>query len=726
MKRVRRLGIVGVGLLGGSLGLVAKREGLAGEVVALGRTQANLDVALKRGCVDRAGVTPDVLAGADLVVLATPIGMLASSAAAVAPHLADGAIVTDVGSSKASVVEDCTAALAGRARFVGSHPIAGMETSGAGAALADLFSGARCVLTPIESTDPEALAEVRALWIAAGMDVDEMSPDDHDRVLALTSHLPHVAAWALARAVAAMRGGEIDPLRFAGPSLRDMTRIAGASPEMWRDILVANADSVLAQIDLFRGRVDDLAAAIEKRDDQQIEAFLREAADLRTSLQAEAAPAPAPAPDDAEVVLAAGPLRGRVDLPGDKSIGHRALILGAVAEGITQISGLSSGEDNASTREVLASLGVESCREGDRVWIDGRGFEGLQAPTAPLSCGNSGTTIRMMCGVLAGRPFEATLDGDESLRKRPMDRVIEPLAALGAEFAGTNRRAPITVRGGSLRPGRFELPVASAQVKTALLLAGLQADGETIVAEPGASRDHTERLLPVFGVSVRRPDARTVCVSGPARLTAAKVAIPADPSAAAFWLVAGSIVRGSRLELRGVSMNPTRTGALDVLLSMGARIDVIERDPVGEEPVADLVVEAAPLRATEVSGETMLRAIDEFPALAVAAAVAEGSTRFADGAELRVKESDRIAAMTQGLSRLGVQVQEAADGLVVHGGSGIGGGEVETHRDHRIAMAFAVAGLVARGPVRIRQADIMAVSDPGFLRTLRRLQESES
>ncbi len=721
MKRVRRLGIVGVGLLGGSLGLVARRDGLADEVVGVGRTQRNLDVALERGCVDRAATSVDALAGADLVVLATPIGTLASSAAAIAPHLAEGAIVTDVGSSKASVVEECSVALNGRARFVGSHPIAGLETSGASAAHEDLFEGARCVVTPVAATDADALREVKALWVAMGMSVDEMSPVEHDRVLALTSHLPHVAAWALARAVAATRGGGVDPLRFSGPSLKDMTRIAGASVDMWRDILVSNADSILAQVDLFRTGIDDLASAIAKRDGPAIEGFLNEATELRQALVSDGGPAVAEG--GVEIVSAAPPLLGAVELPGDKSIGHRSLILGALAHGTTKITGLSSGEDNASTLAVLGSLGVESCRQDDRVWIEGRGFEGLRAPSEPLDCGNSGTTIRMMCGVLAGRPFEATLDGDESLRKRPMARVTDPLEMLGARFGSSEGRPPLRVCGATLRPGVFELPVASAQVKTALLLAGLQATGETTVVEPGASRDHTERLLPIFGVEVRRPDGQTVSVRGPARLEAARIAIPGDPSAAAFWLVAGSIVPGSRLELRGVSVNPTRTGALDVLRAMGARITLTEREAVGEEPVADLVVESAPLRATEVSGETMLRAIDEFPALAVAAAVAEGATRFADGSELRLKESDRLAAMTQGLSRLGVRVEEASDGLIVHGGAGIGGGEVETYRDHRIAMAFAVAGLVARDPVRVRDAEIMAVSDPSFLVTLRRLRK---
>ncbi len=544
-----------------------------------------------------------------------------------------------------------------------------------------------------------------------------MSPEEHDGVLAATSHLPHVAAWALARAVAVRRGTGPDPLHFSGPSLRDMTRIAGASVEMWRDILLANGAAVMREIGIFRDELDEMAAAIEKRDGARLEAVLGGAREFRLALEREAGQSVEPA---------RGPLLGVVRIPGDKSIGHRSLILGALAEGVTEIRGLSPGEDNASTLSVLGSLGVRASRDGDRVTIEGVGAGGLQAPTQRLDCGNSGTTIRMMCGVLAGRSFEVTLDGDDSLRRRPMERVAAPLRSLGAVIETTDGCPPVRIGPGRLRAGRVELDVASAQVKTAVLLAGLQAQGKTTVVEPATSRDHTERLLPMFGVEVERPDARTSRVRGPAVLRAASVDVPGDPSAAAFWLVAGSIVPGSRLELRGVSMNPTRTGALDVLLAMGARIEIRRRPPAGREPVADLVVEASELRGIEVVGETMLRAIDEFPALAVAAAVAHGQTRFADGAELRVKESDRIAAMAAGLGDLGVDVEESADGMIVRGGAELAGGAVDACGDHRIAMAFAVAALVARRPVRIRGAGVMAVSDPGFLASLERVRGGAS
>jgi len=725
---IDRLGIAGVGLIGGSLALAARRAGIAREVVGFGRTRANLDVALSRGIVDRAGTEPSVLEGADFVLLATPVGLLAPTAAAVAPWLAPGAIVTDAGSVKAPVVR-AAASLPGGIRFVGGHPIAGTEDSGAAAADADLFRGARCVLTPVSSTDADARARVRRLWEAVGMEVVEMSPEEHDAVLALTSHVPHVLAFALAieAGETAARDG-VDALSFAGPSFRSATRVAASSPETWRDVLSANAASLSLALGRLRARIDEIESAA-RTDPAALERLVARARSVRRSLDAASLAAgrgtsggSGTGPASVRVEPAGGPLSGEVRVPGDKSIAHRAILFGAIAEGPTVVRGVGGGEDNASTIRVLRSLGVRIDRDGDVVRVDGRGFDGLRDPGGTLDCGNSGTTMRLVAGVLSGRPFASRLDGDASLRKRPMRRVMEPLARMGARFESEDGRPPVEVRGGVLRPASFELAVASAQVKTALVLAGLQAEGETVVREPALSRDHTERLLPVFGGRVERRSPTEIAVRGPQRLRGAEVVVPGDPSAAAFWLVAGSIVPGSRVVVRDVCVNPTRTGAIDALRAMGARIALRSRPPVGEEEVADLEVEAARLRSAEISGETMLRAIDEFPVLAVAAALASGETRFRDAGELRVKESDRIAAMAVGLRALGAEVSELPDGLVVRGPTVLGGGVVESHGDHRIAMAFAIAALAARAAVEIRGAEAIAVSDPGFLDTLARLR----
>ncbi len=720
--RFERLAVVGVGLLGGSFALACRQRELVGEVVGVGRSRANLEHALARGIVDRAGDDMALIEGADLVLLAAPVSRLGALAERAAPHLRPGALVTDVGSVKEGVVTACEAALAGRAEFVGSHPIAGSEQTGAAAARADLFTGATCVVTPSEATAPEALARTVALWNALGMHVTELPPALHDALLARTSHLPHVLAFVLARLVGAPIEN-IDPLALAGPSLIEGTRIAASSPELWRDILLGNAAAVVAACDAARADLERLRAAVAAGDGATIATLVAEAGAVRARMMA---PGFAGAAAAGEIFgPARTPLTGEVVLPGDKSIGHRALLFGAIAEGETRITGLGGGQDNASTIHVLRSLGVRITRRGSSAVVHGRGFAGLHAPAGPLDCGNSGTTMRLMAGVLAGRPFRATLRGDASLERRPMARVAAPLARMGARIATVDGRPPLTVDGGALHGVAHVLPVASAQLKTALVLAGLQARGVTRVEEPELSRDHTERLLPSFGVTLGRPSPLTIEITGPSRLHATEIHVPGDPSAAAFWAVAASIVAGSRVLLRNVGVNPSRTGAFDVLRSMGALLDLRHTASTGDEPVADVEVRHVPLHGVLVAGATMVRAIDEFPVLAVAAALAQGTTEFRDGAELRVKESDRIAAMARGLATLGVTVREHPDGLTVEGRAELGSGEVDACGDHRIVMAFAVAALRARGEVRIRGAGAAAVSDPGFLVRLRQLAGCE-
>lgn len=713
MKPLRRLGIVGVGLIGGSAALAARRQGIAEQIVGVGRTQANLDVALARGIVDAASRDMGILEGCDFVLLATPVGSIAANAAAAAEVLGADAVITDGGSVKAEIVRQCRAVLG--SRFVGSHPIAGSEKSGAGAARATLFEDAVCVVTADGEDDPAALVRVREFWTALGMKVVGMAPAEHDHALAITSHLPHLAAFALAR-IGAAESGAIDAL--IGPSFREMTRVAASSPEMWRDILLANADAVDEAAGRMIEEIEALRVAARRGDGAAIEKRIRSAAGWKRSLGEAGAGglvvAPAPAG-----------LRGIVRVPGDKSIGHRALLFAAVAEGTTHVRGLSPGEDNASTIEVLRGLGVAIERDGDEVRVHGQGFAGLHAPAETLNCGNSGTTMRLCCGLLAGRPFDSRLDGDASLRGRPMARLQAPLAALGAKIETTAGSPPLRVCGRALHGADIELAVASAQLKTAVLLAGLQAEGRTTVREPAQSRDHTERLLPHFGVPVETLADGRVAVDGPARLRAADVDVPGDPSAAAFWIVAASIVPGSEIRLPGIAVNPTRTGALDILEAMGASIEKVVRPSLGAEPVADLIVRSARLHGTRIAGEMMVRAIDEFPILAVAAAFADGETIFADGAELRIKESDRLRAMAEGLTALGATLEESADGMRIRGGS-LTGGRVASQGDHRIAMAFAVAALGASGSVEIAGADAIAVSDPRFLAVLDELRRGHT
>lgn len=411
----------------------------------------------------------------------------------------------------------------------------------------------------------------------------------------------------------------------------------------------------------------------------------------------------------------AGPLNGVVHVPGDKSVSHRAMMLGALAEGVSRIHGFLEGEDTRATAAVMQQLGVriDVMADGERV-VHGVGLHGLRAAAGALDCGNAGTGMRLLTGLLAGQAFDSILIGDESLSKRPMRRVTDPLAQMGARIDSQNGLPPLHVHGGqALRGIRYTLPVASAQVKSALLLAGLYAGGETEVIEPHPTRDYTERMLAAFGWPIEFSPGRAR-LSGGHALRATDVRVPADFSSAAFFLVAGSIVPGAELRLPAVGLNPRRTGLLQALRLMGADISIENECESGGEPVGDLVVRHAPLHGIELPEALVPDMIDEFPALFVAAAAATGATVVRGAAELRVKESDRLASMAAGLQALGVNVEELPDGATIHGGS-IGGGRIDSHGDHRIAMSFAIAGLIADGAVRIDDCANVATSFPGFM-----------
>ncbi|MBK1726157.1 3-phosphoshikimate 1-carboxyvinyltransferase [Halorhodospira neutriphila] len=423
-------------------------------------------------------------------------------------------------------------------------------------------------------------------------------------------------------------------------------------------------------------------------------------------------------PQRAWRVAPGGSLRGELRVPGDKSISHRAVMLGALARGETRITGLLEGADVLATVGAFRQLGVaiEGPRQGAAT-IQGAGREGLRAPSAPLDVGNSGTSMRLLAGLLAGLPFEAVLTGDASLNRRPMGRVTEPLAAMGARIGtAEGGTAPLRLHaGGELHGIDYTLPVASAQVKSALLLAGLHAAGRTCVREPAPTRDHTERMLTGFGYPVA-VQGRTACLDGGGALTATAVDVPGDLSSAAFLLVGASIAPGSELVLRHVGWNPTRTGAVTILRQMGADIEVLREGETSGEPVADLRVRSAPLHGIRIPEALVPLAIDEFPALLIAAACAEGETLLTGAEELRVKESDRIAVMAEGLRRLGVAAEPRADGLRLVGQPRLAGGvRLDSHGDHRIAMAFAVAALRAQAPVQVDDCENVGTSFPGFV-----------
>lgn len=412
---------------------------------------------------------------------------------------------------------------------------------------------------------------------------------------------------------------------------------------------------------------------------------------------------------------------GVVTVPGDKSISHRALILGGIAKGRTNISGFLPGEDCLATLAALKAMGVRIERPGDtRVIMEGCGADGLRAPSGPLDMGNSGTAMRLFAGLLSGQSFSSRLIGDASLSQRPMSRIIEPLTLMGAQIDSSAGKPPLLISGErSLSGIAYQLPVASAQVKSAILLAGLFADGEITVIEPATTRDHTERMLRTMGVEIRSGETQIVMPGGQS-LTGADVSVPADLSSAAFIILATLLATDCEVTLVGVGVNPTRTGVIDILREMGAAISLDNVRLFGEEPVANIVVHSTELHGIEVDPARVSLAIDEFPLLFIAAAMAVGKTTFSGIGELRVKESDRIATMAAGLRALGIEVDETPDGAVVHGGV-ISGGSVKSGGDHRIAMSFAVAATRAGWPVRIEDTAAVDTSFPGFVQCLQSL-----
>lgn len=735
-----RVAIIGLGLIGGSLAAAMRARGLAKTIVAGSRSERTLERGKLLGLIDDGSTDlAEAVKGADLVFLAVPVSSMADTMARMAPGLGKGVIITDGGSVKGKVIAAAKQSIPQHlSRFVPGHPIAGKEKSGVDAADASLYEKHRVILTPTSATDPAASAKIRTLWTAVGAEVLSMDPDEHDRVLAETSHLPHLLAFSLVDTLA-RQGDSLDIFRYAAGGFRDFTRIASSDPLMWHDIFRENRDSVLQAVDLFQAGLARFREAVEEGDSESLLAIMTRANSARAhflALSARTSYTRALSLNDDKVsdktamsnsasaghgrrvefhLQPGGALNGSLRVPGDKSISHRSIMLGALADGVTEIEGFLEGEDALATLQAFRDMGVviEGPSAG-RVRVHGVGLRGLKAPNGTLYMGNSGTSMRLLMGLLSGQPFNTELTGDESLTRRPMERVAKPLREMGAEIATTGKGTPpVHIRGNRQLKGiHYDLPVASAQVKSAILLAGLYADGETSVTEPAPTRDHTERMLTGFGYPVIRDGATSKVVSG-GKLSACNLEVPADISSAAFFLVGASIAPGSELLLRHVGINPTRTGIIDILKLMGADITLENQRDAGGEPVADIRVRSARLKGITIPEELVPLAIDEFPVLFVAAANAEGETILHGAEELRVKESDRIQVMADGLTTLGIENEVYADGIRIRGGQ-YGGGEVQAHGDHRIAMSFAIASLRATAPILIHDCANVATSFPGF------------
>lgn len=712
--------IIGLGMIGGSIACGLRHRFPGCRIIAADDDAAALETAQQEKVIDQGGKLVELAGQADLVILAVPPRSMPQLVAEIAESVGSAAVVTDVGSVKAHLlpaIAGCTESF--RQNFVPGHPIAGSERTGFVAANADLFAGRNVILTPLADNSPEAVAIVHQFWRELGANVLAMSAQRHDQVLAATSHLPHLLAYAIVN-VLISRSDSNDIFRYAAGGFADFSRVASSDARMWADIFTVNGDATEQILADYIEELERLRALIHNKNHGELQEIFSRAKQSRDEFVERSgvnnASRGAMNRQISYRVSEGGSLSGRLRVPGDKSISHRAVIFGSLAEGVTEVSGFLDGEDALRTVAAFRDMGVTIVGPEDgKLEIYGVGKHGLLPPREPLNMGNSGTAMRLMAGLLAAQPFESELYGDESLNSRPMSRVADPLRRMGAEIeTEENGTPPLTIKGQALSAMHYDMPVASAQVKSCLLLAGLYADGQTSVTEPGICRDHTERMLRGFSYSVSGgyPDNR-VAVEAGGKLLATAIDIPADISSAAFFLVAASIAPGSDLVLEHVGINPTRTGIINLLKLMGADISLGNEREVGGEPVADLQVRYSELRGINIPADQVPLAIDEFPVLFVAAACAEGDTVLHGAEELRVKESDRIEAMASGLAALGVDLETFADGIRITGGQLVGG-EIDSHGDHRIAMAFTVAALRANGPIHIRNCQNVATSFPDF------------
>ena len=718
-----KLVVIGLGLIGGSLAAGAKKRSLCSEVIGIARRQEVCEKAVELGVVDRAYISIDDVASelgeGDVIFIAVPTLSVKKILQGLKGKVSDKVVITDGASVKGSVREDVIAVFgAEMPNIVLGHPIAGSEKSGVEASNPDLYENHRVILTPNDLNPEDYIGRVRLLWEGVGAEVVSMGIDDHDAVLGATSHLPHVIAFSLVDTLAHDSQNE-NIFRYAAGGFRDFTRIASSDAIMWRDIMLANKKSVLDSIDLFSANLSRLREYIDNSDEKEITGVFtraKVARDRFTKMLSNQAYSNTMSEKNVVYTVApGGSVKGEIRVPGDKSISHRSIMLGSLAEGVTKVEGFLEGEDALATLQAFRDMGVviEGPEEG-AVTINGVGLNGLQAPAGPLYVGNSGTSMRLLAGILAGQNFDTELTGDVSLSVRPMNRVANPLREMGVTVDTEEKgRPPLKIKGGAkLSAINYEMPMASAQVKSCVLLAGLYADGETKVTEPAPTRDHTERMLRGFGYDVHR-EGDTISLTSGGKLTGTEIDIPADISSATFFMVAAAITPGSDITLTHVGINPTRIGVINILRLMGANLTLLNEREVGGEPVADIRVQYAPLKGIDIPEDQVPLAIDEFPALFVAAACAEGKTTLTGAEELRVKETDRIQAMVDGLTTLGIECEPTEDGAIITGGQ-LTGGSVESFHDHRIAMSFTIAGLRANGTITVNNCANVATSFPNF------------
>ncbi len=711
--------IIGVGLIGGSIARAAREQGLCNNIVAFGRQKGinNLQTAKKLGVIDAFYFDIEsAVKDADCVFICTPVGAFEQILKQLQPYWDNNTIYTDAGSTKASVIAAVEAVFEQVPNnFIPAHPIAGAESSGVEASRADLFTNKRLIITPLDSSCIESVDKIKGFWQKIGSIVSIMGVEHHDAVLAATSHLPHILAFSLVDLLG-QKDEKVEIFKYAAGGFKDFTRIASSDPTMWLDICMANKKEIIPLIQQLKTELGKIEQMLVDNNSQQLFETFTYAKQARQRFLNQFDNSMSQS--TSFTIQPGGHLRGEIRVPGDKSMSHRSIMLGSLAEGVTHVKGFLNAEDALATLAAFKAMGVEI--EGPvngEVTIHGVGKHGLKEPKEPLYLGNSGTSMRLLSGLLAGQTFNTVLTGDKSLSSRPMKRVTAPLISMGAdiktEIDGT---APLRITGtDQLKAIDYFMPMASAQVKSCLLLAGMYAEGKTTVVEPAPTRDHTERMLNGFGYPVQR-EGDKASITSDGKLTAMNIDVPSDISSAAFFLVGASIAPDSDVTLNHVGINPTRTGIIDILRLMGANIEVMNERSVGGEPVADLRVRSSQLKGIDIPEALVPLAIDEFPVLFIAAACAEGKTTLTGAKELRVKECDRIQVMADGLKTLGVDAQPTEDGMVIQGKptDSIAGGEVDSHDDHRIAMSFSIAGLRATAPIIVHDCDNVNTSFPEF------------
>jgi 3-phosphoshikimate 1-carboxyvinyltransferase len=712
--------IIGLGMIGGSLAKALKENDFAKQVIGYDQSCSAIELGIELGVIDNGfDNIARCAASADLIILAVPVKATATVLSLIKDVLRPNVIISDVGSTKGSVIEAARTVFGQvPSYFIPAHPIAGSEKSGVQAADSQLFVKHKVIITPHHKACEKGILTIARMWQSTGAEVLQMDVNKHDEVLAATSHLPHLLAFSLVDSLA-KESASLDIFRYAAGGFRDFTRIAASDPTMWSDVCGANKQAILQQINLFSDGLANLKAAIEQDDEQSIKGIFTRARAAREHfgrmLEGTAYSKTASANQNISFVIKPGAvLSGEIIIPGDKSISHCAIFFAAIADGVSYINGFLNSEDSMATIQAFRDLGVviEGPYNGN-VKVYGVGKYGLCPPSRALYLGGSAISMRLLTGLLAAQNFDSTLIADSSLNAGAMERIA--LGQMGAKITtSASAGATIHIQGGqTLKAIDYTLVMPSLEVKSAVLLAALYADQPSSIIQPVICRNHTELLMQAIGADIQFNN-KTVVLRPGESIKSFNADIPADFSSAAFFIVAATICPGSDILLKNIGVNLTRIGLIHILTLMGAKIELLNQQTINGEDIADIAVQYRPLTAINIPEELISTAIDEFPILLIAASCALGRTVINGLAELRFKDSDRLALMINGLTALGITVIENDDDVSIEGGV-INGGCVDSQGDHTAAMAFAMAGLKSREEIKIINCANVASSFPEFV-----------